>query len=183
MQEPDLVHNDSSTPVAAETKKPRFVVPVWVALAAMVLALVLAVVIIASIAEPLINLISPEEPDIPVPPGARLDEKVEESNYASTQWLYSSKQTGCEVALFFDDHEGVSCMYSPVGCDVMATATPKLEPTPTGEVPYTAEFYQVAVCTKQVKEVASSYSWRVEIFDGYGGEYHTKFRVYLFSER
>ncbi len=186
MQEPDLGLVPDDAAPSETPKKPRVVIPVWVALAAMVLAVVVAGVIISSIAEPLLNLISPEKPDIPLPPGTHLEKKDEESNYATTEWLYGSKLPGCEVAAFFDQHEGVECIYTPMACpvDVEATATPEVEPTPTPEGgTITANFSQVAVCSKQVKEVASSYTWRVDIFDGYSGEYRTKFRIYLFSER
>ncbi|MBI5928836.1 MAG: hypothetical protein HY862_05970 [Chloroflexi bacterium] len=185
MQEPDLVQDDSTAPTEVKTHKPRIVIPMWVALAAMALAVVLAGIIISLIAKPLLNLVSPEKPDIPVPSGAHLDEKDEDPNYADTQWLYSSKQTGCEVALFFDKEDDVECTYSPYACaaDATTTATPGIEPTPTAEGTIGASFSRVATCTKRVKQVASSYTWRVEIFDGYSGEYQTKFRIYLFSER
>ncbi len=187
MQEPDLVQDDSAAP-SNTSQKPRVVVPVWVALAAMVLAVIVAGVIISSIAEPLLNLISPEAPDIPLPPGAHLEKTDEESKYATTEWLYGSKLPGCEVAAFFDEHDGVECIYTPLACPVgpEATAAAQLAPTSTPENDdgrVTARFSQVAVCSKYVREVASSYTWRVDIFDGYSGDYRTKFRIYLFSER
>lgn len=187
MQEPDLDLVQDTTTVSSEASpKPRLVIPIWVALAAMVLAVVVAGIIISSIAKPLLNLISPEEPDIPLPPGAHLEKVDEESGYATTEWLYGSTMPGCEVALFFDRHEGVDCIYTPLACPMGsdATAAAEIEPTPIPEgETASSSFSQVATCNKQVKEVASSYTWRVSIFDGYSGEYRTKFRIYLFSER
>jgi hypothetical protein len=163
-------------------KKPHIVVPVWVALAAMVLAIIVAGIIISSIAEPLLNLVAPNEPEIPLPAGAHLDEELDDPGYGTKQWLYSSHQTGCQVALFFDDIEGVECIYSPNSCTELFV-TPGTEPNDEPNEFAQDGFSQTATCTKRVKEVASSYSWRVEIFSGYEGEYQTKFRVYLFSER
>lgn len=186
MQEPELVPDDTAAS-SNTSQKPRVVVPVWVALAAMVLAVIVAGMIISSIAEPLLNLISPEEPDIPLPPGTHLEKKDDEGNYATTEWLYGSKLSGCEVAAFFDEHDGVECIYTPLACPVgaEATATAQVAPTatPDDDDRVTARFSQVAVCSKYVREVASSYTWRVDIFDGYSGDYQTKFRIYLFSER
>jgi hypothetical protein len=162
-------------------KKPRIVVPIWVALAAMVLAIIVAGIIISSIAEPLLNLVSPNDPDIPIPSGAHLDEELDDPGYGTKQWLYSSQQTGCQVALFFDEIEGVECIYSPGACAELYITPAPGQDDPSDGAENT--FSQTGTCTKRVKEVASSYSWRVEIFDGYEGEYQTKFRVYLFSER
>lgn len=188
MQEPtldfsqdDVEKREEKEQRALEIKKPRIVVPIWVALAAMVLALIVAGIIISSIAKPLLNLVLPVDPDIPIPSGAHLDEELDDPGYGTKQWLYSSQQTGCQVALFFDDIEGVECIYSPGACaELYITPAPGQSDPDEGSQ---NTFSQTGTCTKRVKEVASSYSWRVEIFHGYEGEYQTKFRVYLFSER
>lgn len=149
-------------------KEKRRIVPLWVAVAGLVLAIGLAVLVVTWIAAPLAELVLDTAPDIPLPDGAKLESETTDTGRAQHEWLYSlSNSDGCAVAEFFRE-QGASCAYTPLACD--------LEP----EI---GILRQIATCTKTEKQLIDGYTWEVLI----STEYHEDetstayFRVYLYD--
>ncbi len=153
-----------------ETTEPGFVIPIWVALAALLLALLCGVVVFMTIAEPLAELVLGRDPDIPVPDGAVLEQEVEGQGSASKEWLYRIDDLGCEVARYYVD-QGADCVFTPYSCNLE-----RQEP-PEG---VNFEIHEIAECTKTVDRLIAGYTWRVHI-TSYSSGTHTRFRIYLFE--
>ncbi|NJL92780.1 MAG: hypothetical protein HC915_03180 [Anaerolineae bacterium] len=157
-----------ATSPAAEHTRTGNRIPLWVALAGMIVALILGGVIIASILQPLVNLVFPGEAEPPLPEGVLELQHVEDSRLADEEWLYATTLAPCDLARFYVE-AGSTCSLSPGAC---------LEEEPSvsgvGET--------IGTCQGTHEEVLASYSWRVEITSNIG-QYPTIFRLYLFKER
>lgn len=145
----------------AESSKPR--IPLWLALVAMALALVVALVILARIGGPLSGLLFPS--GVPVPDGAKEIEHVKPDKGAE-YWIYGTEDSGREVAAFYED-EGGTCRY---------TAMSSSESAPQGST-------SVAQCLARKGDKGVDVSWEVYIGEGYpeseGGP--TVFRIYKYD--
>ena len=148
----------------AESKPRRRLpaIPLWVALALMVAALVAAALILDRVAEPLYGLLFAE--GAPVPAGAVETERVTPEQGAAYR-LYRTDQPGREVAAFYEDAGG-TCVYSAV--------------PPAGAADSAAEReHNVARCNGQSESAARSGGWEVFIAEGYSAEKGpTIFRLY-----
>lgn len=158
----------------AEEKAPsdakHFRVPFGVALAAMVLALLCGAITIWQIGEPLAVLVLGQEPDIPIPDGATLEQEWEGQGSAQKEWLYSTETWGCDVAQFYID-QGAECVFSPYSCEL------EQQDPPEGVA---FEIHEIAECSKSVDGVISGYTWRVHI-TSYSSGLHTRFRILLYE--
>ncbi|MCB9437223.1 MAG: hypothetical protein H6673_09565 [Anaerolineales bacterium] len=156
----------SEQPAPKKSKRP--IVPVWVAVAGLVLTIVLAVLIVFQIAAPLAELVLGRSADIPLPDGAKLESEKSEAGRAQHEWLYSlANSDGCAVAEFFHE-QGASCVYTPLACEL---------------APEVGVLRQIATCAKTEKQLIDGYTWEVLI----STEYHEDetstvyFRVYLYD--
>lgn len=162
----------------APAPKQRIFIPLWVALVGMVVSLIVAVIIMATILRPLINLVFPTSAQPPLPAQIELVQEVSDPRTSDGEWLYGTQADGCAVAMFYES-QGSTCIYTPFICagDVYIdgrTAT-------TGEK--TGRVSKIAECTGSHSDVVNSYSWEVLISSGYTRDYYTRFRVYLYRER
>ncbi|MBP8972406.1 MAG: hypothetical protein KBH93_00910 [Anaerolineae bacterium] len=155
---------DADRPVRA-TSQPRFHVPLWAALLAMVAALVAAGLILWRVAGPLYGLLFPLE--APVPPGAS-EERHEKPERGAESWLYRTALTGNEIAAFYEG-QGGSCRYAPLPGYVVDRSLPWGGP------------YAVATCTGKEEAAGLGVSWEVYIHTGYPDEAgQTMFRLYVY---
>ncbi len=150
----------------------RLDIPLWVALAGMVVALILAIVIMANVLRPLVNLIFPTTPEPPLPDNITLLETNENPRTSTGEWLYATEMDGCDLMNFYLK-EGGTCNLSPFTCLGERDANGRF-PRDKGE--------SIGVCRGESKDIMNSYSWEVLIGSGYADHY-TKFRVYLYQER
>lgn len=153
-------------PTAPKDKRP--IVPVWVAIAGLVLAIALAIVIVIQIAAPLSELVLGADSDIPIPDGAKLQSESDNAGRAQHEWLYSMpKADGCEVAAFYQE-QGATCSYSPFACEL---------------APEVDVLRQVAICSKTEKGLIDGYTWEVIISTEYQQDETSTiyFRVYLYD--
>lgn len=145
-------------------------IPLWVALAGMIVALIIAIIIMANILRPLVNLVFPNAAEIPLPPDAELIETNENPRTSDGEWLYGSPTDGCVLLGFFVEAGG-TCTLAPFAC------------VRTDDSPDERGYRSVGSCTGTKSDILNSYSWEVLIGTGYSGEYTTRFRVYLYEER
>jgi hypothetical protein len=143
--------------------EPRSRIPLWLALAGMVLALVVAVVIMLRVAEPLYRLLFPLE--VPVPDGVEEIEHVKPDKGAE-YWIYRTQAPGREIATFYEEHDS-RCVYSAI--------PQELEQQPRS--------YAVATCNGSKEGGGLGISWEVFIHEGYSErEGPTIFRVFKYDE-
>jgi hypothetical protein len=168
----DPIENLPPTPDLSQDENPeqdsrRLVIPLWVAIATLILALLIAGIIINQIATPLGDLIFGQDPDIPIPKGAKLIEE-REGGSAAKEWLYHIDKNGCEVAQFYQDQEGVECNFTGFSCT---------------EIPDSgSQAYQIGACTFTETNSISGYSWHVDITQNQeDSRIWTSFRVYLYD--
>ncbi len=137
-------------------------IPLWVALALMVGALVAAALVLERVAEPLYGLLFAE--GAPVPEGAVEIERVTPEQGAAYR-LYRTGQPGREIAAFYEDAGG-ACVYSAV------------PPLASGDASAQRE-RSVARCIGQTESAARGGGWEVFIAEGYSAEEGpTIFRLY-----
>jgi len=157
-QAPDVEQLTGGDPPKKAGRK----IPLWLAVLAMIAALVFAVLILARVAGPLYGLIFPVDP--PVPDNAEETEHVKPDKGAE-YWIYRTEMPGEDVAAFYED-EGGQCWYTDYGSS-------RPEGTP----------YSVARCSGQHEAGGLEVSWEVYIFSGYSKqEGPTVFRVYKYGE-
>ena len=149
MSAPDSGANEER-PVS-DTSQPRLGVPMWVALLAMVAALVAAGLVLWRVAGPLHGLLFP--PDVPVPPGADLV-RHEKPEQGAPSWVYRTTFAGSDVAAFYE-REGGSCHYAPLPGYVADPAQLRGGP------------YAVATCTGKKEAAGLGVAWKVYIHSGY----------------
>jgi hypothetical protein len=148
-----------------QAPQPRMVIPLWVALSGMAVALVLAVLILSRVAGPLFGLLFPA--DVPVPDGSQKVEHIKPEK-GSEYWIYRTSVPGMEVAKFYED-EGGTCHYL-----VQTTGD---ETRPEGVS------YSVARCRGKSDSGGLTTSWEVFIAEGYAeDEGPTIFRIYKYGE-
>ncbi len=145
-------------------------IPPWVAIAFGAVALLAAGIIISRIGGPLADLILSEAPEIPVPNDVRLLSEQEDTSYARHEWLYTTDQSGCEVARFYLD-QGATCRFQPFVCNEA------FEQNDLSEV----NFFNVATCTRSETDNVTGSSWQVLISSGHREDGRTRFRIYLFE--
>ncbi len=148
--------------------RPRVAVPAWVTIAGLVLVLVVAALIIVEIGSPLAELVLGNDPDVPVPDGAKLEGEWENQGSAQHEWLYNTDQIGCEVALFYAGQEA-NCVFAPFACGS------------EGQRPGLEGAGHIATCRKTEKGAVTGYSWEVNISSGYPEGPLTRFRIWLFN--
>ncbi len=137
-------------------------VPVWLPLAAMLIALLFAAFIATRICPTLSALVSPPEPVLP--PGAVL--QSHESKGTEDSWLYKTTLGGCEVAQFYEKAFGV-CIYDPsAGCGSAKNAMPGVVPN------------QIAECSGNQAIAQYHIAWRAYITSQNDASGETIFRVY-----
>jgi len=150
--------------------------PGWVLIAGMIVALLIAGIIMATVLRPIYNLVFPGKASAPIPPGAVELEYKEPSRFSDGEWLYGSDMPGCEVVQFYIK-QGSTCKIAPLACGETNQAL-------AGGIGETANSLQtIATCEGTRAAVVASHSWLVDISGGYNDEYPTRFRVYLFKER
>lgn len=150
-------------------------IPLWVALAGLVVALVIAVIIMGNVLNPLEELIFPIDAQAPIPAEAVLIREIEDTRTSDGEWLYGIAWDGCQLAQYFLEQNG-TCSFTPFACqgDPESDAFRLNNP---GDSPSS-----VATCIGGEEGVINSYSWEALISSGYS-DYQTKFRVYLYKER
>ncbi len=150
---------------ADEAQPSRFHIPIGVALAAMVVALILAALILSRVAGPLHGLVFP--PSVPVPKGVQEVDHVHEKN-GDEYWIYRTSLSGDDVAAFYDERG--DCRYSP-------------RPDEAPDAPAPVGSYSVALCTGQNRRGNSGIGWQVYINTGYSDEEGpTIFRLYRYQD-
>jgi len=161
-----------------ESKQPEersgLQIPLWVALAGMVLALIIAVIIMANVLRPLINLVFPSKPKLALPADVIELKKVEKPRTSDGEWLYGVNMDGCQLAKFYMD-QGATCNFAPFICDGEGTDF-------TNQFAAVKEVQSIGTCELSKSGVADSFSWQMLISTGYD-DYLTKYRVYLYRER
>jgi len=163
-----------STDASPPEPRKRVYIPLWVALAGMVLAFILALIIMAAVLEPLTNLVFPTKPVPPLPPDAVLLEAIAAPSTSNGEWLYGSQLEGCAVAQFYIEQRG-TCQFNPFSCERGEDGN--LRPHSLSE-----GLSAIGTCTATFSNVANSYSWEVIIARG-SAEHTSRFRVYLYKER
>lgn len=140
-------------------------VPLWLALAAMAVVLVLAALILVRIARPLYALLFPVS--VPVPGGVQ-EVEHRKPDQGAEYWIYRSTKPGLEIAVFYEQ-EGGECQYTP--------RDETLDPLAPGVS------YSVAYCVGETKSGGLGLGWEVYIHEGYSaGEGPTIFRIYKYGE-
>ena len=152
----------------SEEESSGFYIPAWVAVALGIVALLVAFIIIRAISAPLSDLVFPTKADVPIPANANLEDDIEDSNYASHEWIYSTQQSGCEVTDYYVE-QGADCRRSPFACGA------------DGEQIEREGFFEVAICTYTENDRVGGYSWEIRISSGYTGQNPTRFRVFLYD--
>lgn len=141
-------------------------VPMWMPLVGLLAAFVVALLVGASICPTLSALVLPPGPKLP--PGT-VNEVLHESKAAGEdEWLYSTNQDGCAVALYYTNWL-VNCDYSPtVACKNGKTDNIIGNPKRS---------FHVATCMG--KQVVGNYSlnWTVYIDSGMTSGDVTVFRL------
>ncbi len=147
-------------------------IPMWVALAGLLLSLILAAVIMRNIISPIADLIFPASVDIPLPDGAKEIEHLKESKTAEEEWLYQVEGDACEISWFYQG-EARSCQYSPGMCQMDEEQDKPILINPAPDA-------LVAKCTGGESTEVTGYSWEVMVSTGSTGE-ETYFRVFLYE--
>lgn len=143
----------------------RRAVPLWLALAGMVIGLLLATVILARVAGPLYGLLFPVE--VPVPDGVeQIDHQ--DPDQGAEYWIYRTTRPGREIAAFYED-EGGECWYT--------ARDEALDPVAPGMS------YSVAHCLGTKISGGLGVGWEVYIHEGYSPQQGpTIFRLYRYGE-
>jgi|GEM_PF-4846660 len=160
--------------VEPQSQKSESRIPLWVAWAGMLLALVLAVIIMLTILQPLTNLIFPADPEIPLPNNIELVEEVENPPTSTGEWLYRSQMDACRVVQFYLENGG-SCNISTASCELNEDSDLVIQQN-------NLQLSSVGTCRGGSDAIANSYTWEV-LISSQGGEYPTIFRIYLYTER
>lgn len=163
-----------SDATSAESKTQRLHIPLWVALAGMVVALIIFVLVMTNILEPLVGLVFPQEANVPTPNGAVLLEENDGGRTSTAEKYYGVDADGCEIAQFFQD-EGATCRYTPLVCGTDEDGTL------SQNIPERVD--HIATCTRRVEGTVDGYTWEIFISAGFGGTYNTQYRVFLYEQR
>jgi hypothetical protein len=155
------------------TPKNRLSIPLWVALAGMALALIVGALILSLVIRPIASLVFPSQVEVPLPAGTSLIQEFPPTT-SDGEWLYGTSIHGCEVMRFYAEN-GSQCNLAPFICS-QDEAGNYQDPDLGGK-------YQVGTCTGSKESFLNSYSWEVLINANGGGDYPTRFRVYLYQER
>ncbi len=141
-------------------------VPVWMPLAGLLAAFLVALLVGASICPTLSALVIPPGPKLP---SGTITEKLHESKAAGEdEWLYSTNLEGCTVAQFYVDWLK-DCTFAPnISCKNGATKSV------IGEA---GQSYHVATCTGKQSVGNYSLAWTVYIDSGYSTGDKTVFRL------
>jgi hypothetical protein len=158
-------------PVDSSEEAGGLIIPLWVALAGMVVALVLAVIIMANVLRPLTNLVFPADPEPPLPDGAVELQHSEESSTSDGEWFYGIDMDACQLVEYYIEND-TKCRVTPFACKEGVNGA-QLDTTGTASV---------AVCRGTHEEVVGSYSWEVYV-NASTGDYPTTFRMFLYKER
>lgn len=148
----------------AEQQSSKLFIPLWLALIAMVIALIGAALILSRVGRPLYALLFPQE--VPVPAGVHETEHVKPKK-GDEYWIYRTSMSGEEVAHFYEKH-GSTCQYDPKP-EALNPQASHMEPVP----------YSVAQCSGTKHSGGLGVSWQVYIHSGYSDEEGpTVFRLY-----
>ncbi len=149
-------------------------IPLWLALAALLMALLVAGFIALTLFEPLVSLVLPSSPEVPIPPGSVEQDYFPDSRTSDGEWLYSNPQDACQVAEYYITDADSTCNFTPYAC-VRDEA---------GELMVADAFARTSIarCSGTHEGIVDSYAWEVFITNG-GRQTDTQFRVYLYSER
>ncbi|MFP4321523.1 MAG: hypothetical protein ACLFTK_03640 [Anaerolineales bacterium] len=172
-----MTHSENTTPVDVKPRPARDVgvqIPLWLALVAMLVAIIIAALIALQLFGPLVSLVLPITAEVPVPPGSTEREYIDTSRTSDGEWLYGSDLDACQVARFYIDETDSTCNFTPYAC-ITNDAGEFVESNP-------ANTGTVAICRGQEEGIVDSFAWEVYI-SSRGGEYETLFRAYLYSER
>lgn len=156
-----------------EQEETGLYIPIWVALAALLVALILAGIIMSNVLGPLVDLVFPEKVDVPLPSGAVELEHTEDSKTADEEWFYGVDEDACKVSWFYEQGDA-SCNFMPTMCDMGEDNVPYLILDEPGAL--------VARCFGEKPADVSGYSYEVLVSTG-STDYQTYFRVYLYKER
>ncbi len=143
-------------------------IPLWIPLAALLIALAFAAFVAFRIIPSLSALVSP--PDPVLPSDAVL--QSHESNGTEDQWLYSSKMAGCAIAHIYAKTWG-KCIYAPSsGCtgNDATPSGPSRSPAGGGS--------QVGECSGSQTVANLNIQWRVYISEMSSTDQPTIFRIY-----
>ncbi len=122
----------------------------WLPLAALIIAVLVAAVIVARIGGTLSALVSPPQPVLP--PDAMLQSQG--SDTVGNWWLYQTDVAGCKVAKLYKDSLG-DCSYSPMsGCNPDGSGGPQFD---------VAGGQEIAECAGRQTVGSYSVMWRVNI--------------------
>ncbi len=152
-----------ASPLKPTRAKPQVGVPLWLPLAALLIALAFAVFIAVRIGPTLSALISPPDPVLPT------DSVLQSHDSKSTEdnWFYKTKTSGCDVAFLYQKAFG-QCIFDPAsGCS-----------GPTNEQPVPGLPYQIAECSGRQSIAQYGIAWRVFITANGDADGQTLFRVY-----
>lgn len=167
LNNPQEGQTDHEEATSTESKS-GFYIPPWVAIAFGILTVLLAFIIIRAVAAPLWDLLFVGDPEVPVPPGARLESEIEDPSYASHEWLYQTQLSGCEVADYYVE-QGADCRRSPFACSADNVQIER------------EGFFEVAICTYSEDNQVGGYSWEIRITSGFEEPAPTRFRVFLYD--
>lgn len=144
-------------------------VPIGVAIAGLILALLLSGLILTEIVSPLSELVFGRETKVPVPEDARLLETVEHSATANKEWLYGVSISGCDLVKYYAA-QGASCVVSPLACGATGVQRSDAEGV-----------MNIATCSKREDGSVTGYGWDVYISSNFPEGDFTRFRVSLFK--
>lgn len=166
--------NNQPTPAPVIEESSGPFIPLWIALAGLAVAVILALLIALTVLQPLLSLVFPTNPEPPLPSDAALLEEVPNPRLSYSESLYGSAMGGCDMVNFYMQ-EGGTCVIAPFSCSG--------NPTDGYVNRYAGTVTSIATCTGKQKDLLNSFSWEVYISSGYLDEYETRFRLYLYRER
>lgn len=143
-------------------------IPLWLPLAALVIALLFALFIASRIGPTLSALVAPPEPVLP--PESVLQSHT--SNGTEDQWLYNTKTDGCRVAHLYAAAFG-ACIYDPSSGCSNNDSTPG-----TNGLGLPGVGNEIAECSGTQTIANYHLAWRVYIGTSGGANSQTYFRVY-----
>ena len=127
--------------------------PLWVPLAGLLIALVLAVYVAVKVAPTLVGMVLPPEPPMPADQVTLVSQKNVQPG--ADEWLYTSNLTGCQLARYVDERVGGCFFFGDSGCDPNRQSA--INP---------GVAYRVATCTPVQKVGEYSVRWTITISAG-----------------
>lgn len=169
MESQPSTHDEAAEtpPESAPVARSRLALPLPVAIAGLILALLLSGLILVEIAPPLAELVFGNDPDIPIPEGATVLSTEITSGRSEKEWLYGTDMTGCEVIRFYAD-QGATCQVTPFAC------APDQRTDMQG-------IMQIGICGMTEKGSVTDHAWDIYVSSNFPDGAFTRFRVSLFK--